>query len=303
MKFAVVHASRGDFPVATLCKVFGVSRSGYYDFVGRMKRPPTERERAARRLDHEIRVAFDEGRGAYGRPRILRALRNKGVRVGENRIRGRMAAMRLQAKPRRRFVKTTLSDHDQKVAPNLVRQNFSADAADRVWCSDITYVRTWQGWVYVAVVIDLFSRKVVGWAAAEHMRSKLVTDAMTMAIGRRSVQPGLIFHSDRGSQYASKAVRHILRRNEMQRSMSAKGNCYTATTTPWSRASMTSSSRNSSTATFGRPELEPSSRSLTTLNASTTPSACTPALDAWLPLTPHPTTTKTNTRSEKPPPN
>lgn len=226
MKFAVVHASRGDFPVATLCKVFGVSRSGYYDFVGRMKRPTTERQRATRKLDHAIQVAFDESGGTYGRPRILRALRKQGMRVGENRIRGRMAAMRLQAKPRRHFVKTTLSDHDKKVAPNLVRQNFSVEAADRVWCSDITYVRTWQGWVYVAVVIDLFSRKVVGWAAASHMRSKLVTDAMTMAIGRRNIQPGLIFHSDRGSQYVSKAVRHILRRNEMRQSMSAKGNCY-----------------------------------------------------------------------------
>jgi len=226
VKFAVVHASRGDFPVATLCKVFGVSRSGYYDFVRRMKRPTTQRERAARKLDHEIRVAFDEGRGGYGRPRILRALRKKGMRIGENRIRRRMAAMRLQAKPRRRFVRTTLSDHDHRAAPNLVRQNFSAEAANRVWCSDITYVRTWEGWVYVTVIIDLFSRKVVGWATAEHMRAKLVTDAMTMAIGRRDVEPGLIFHSDRGSQYVSKAVRELLRRHEMQQSMSAKGNCY-----------------------------------------------------------------------------
>lgn len=103
MKFAVVHASRDDFPVATQCKVFGVSRSGYYDFVGRMKRPTTERERAARRLDHAIRVEFDESRGSYGRPRILRALRKKGMRVGENRIRGRMAAMRLHGEATKAF--------------------------------------------------------------------------------------------------------------------------------------------------------------------------------------------------------
>ncbi len=226
MRFSVVHASRREFPVAVLCDVLEVSRGGYYDFAKRLEREPTQREQAARKLDHEIRVAFDEGRGTYGRPRILRILRRKGLRIGENRLRHRMAAMGLYAKPRRRFKKTTLSDHDETIAPNLVRQDFTATSPDEVWCSDITYVRTWQGWVYVAVVIDLFSRKVVGWAAADHMRAGLVTDAITMAIGRRDVRPGLIFHSDRGSQYASKSVRRLLRRHRMRQSMSAKGNCY-----------------------------------------------------------------------------
>jgi len=226
VNFEVVHESRNEFPVSALCKAFEVSRSGYYEYAARLERAPTQRERDAKRLDHEIRVAFDESRGTYGRPRMQHSLRRKGFRVGANRIRLRMAAMGLYGKHRRRYKKTTLSDHDQPIAPNLVRQNFTAAAPNQVWCSDITYIRTWEGWLYLAVVIDLYSRKVVGWAIADNMRAKLVTDAIEMAIGRRNIEPGLIFHSDRGSQYSSKAVRRIVERDAMRASMSAKGDCY-----------------------------------------------------------------------------
>jgi transposase InsO family protein len=137
-----------------------------------------------------------------------------------------MAEMGLQAKPRRRFKKTTDSDHDRAIAPNLLKQHFNVDAPNRVWCSDITYVRTWQGWLYVCVVVDLFARKVVGWSVADHMRAELVTDAFDMAVGRRNVESGLIFHSDRGSQFASRVLRRRIKRLKMKQSMSGKGNCF-----------------------------------------------------------------------------
>ena len=226
MSYELVEAARGDVPTVVACEALGVSKSAYYEGRKRSAAGPSEREREELRLEHAIRTAFEEFRGVYGRPRLQRVLRARGHRISVNRLKRKMAEMGLQAKPRRKFKKTTDSEHDGAIAPNLLQQTFSADAPNRVWCSDLTYVRTWEGWLYVCVIVDLFSRKVVGWAVADHMRADLVTDAFDMAVGRRAIEPGLIFHSDRGSQYASKAMRRRLRRHKMRQSMSGKGNCY-----------------------------------------------------------------------------
>ena len=226
MAYDLIAASTHEIPAAVACEAFGVSRSAYYEHVRSKSAPPSERQRRARRLEHAIRTAFDEFRGVYGRPRLLRVLRARGFAIGANQLRQKMAQMGLQAKPRRKFKRTTDSGHSLWSSPNLLAQTFIADKPNRVWCSDITHVRTWEGWLYVCVVVDLFARKVVGWHVADHMRAELVTTAFDVAVGRRHVKPGLIFHSDRGSQYASRALRTRLRRFAMRQSMSARGNCY-----------------------------------------------------------------------------
>jgi len=226
VNFEHAEAAAREFPVAVVCDALEISRSAFYESRARAKRGPSVRELDRRRLRHAIVTTFNENRGAYGRPRMRHALAAKGIQVSVNRLRHEMASMGLYGKLRRSFKKTTLSEHDHPIAKNLLKQNFHVDAPDRIWCGDITYVRTWQGWLYVAVVIDLFSRRVVGWAVADHMRADLVTAAFDMAVARRSVEPGLIFHSDRGSQYASNAMRRRLRRLGIKQSMSGKGNCY-----------------------------------------------------------------------------
>lgn len=226
MKLEYAQTAVEEFPVALVCDALEISRSAFYESRARAKRGPSARELDRRRLRHAIATTFKENRGAYGRPRMRRALAAKGIQISVNRLRHEMASMGLYGKLRRSFKKTTLSEHGEAIAKNLLKQKFQADAPDRVWCGDITYVRTWQGWLYVAVVIDLFSRKVVGWAVADHMRADLVTGALDMAVARRNVEPGLIFHSDRGSQYASNAMRRRLRRLKIKQSMSGKGNCY-----------------------------------------------------------------------------
>ena len=213
-------------PTAVACRALGLSRSAYYAYLRTKNATSSKRRQKRRRLEHAIRTAFEEFRGRYGRPRLLRVLRSRGVRIGANLLRKKMAQMGLQAKPRRRYRTTTDSNHGRPCSPNLLKQQFEVAAPNRVWCSDITYVHTQEGWLYVCVVIDLFARKVVGWHVAEHMRAELVTRAFDMAVGRRSPPPGLVFHSDRGSQYASTAFRTRLRTAKMLQSMSARGDCY-----------------------------------------------------------------------------
>ena len=224
--YDLIAASSAELPVAVACDAFGVSRSAYYAHLREKAAPPSKRRQQARRLEHAIRTAFEEFRGTYGRPRLLRVLRARGFRIGANQLRKKMAQMGLQAKPRRKFKRTTDSNHGQSCAPNLLAQQFVVNEPNRVWCSDITYVRTWEGWLYVCVVVDLFARKVVGWHVADHMRAELVTKAFDVAVGRRSIGAGLIFHSDRGSQYVSRTLRARLDQARMRQSMSARGNCY-----------------------------------------------------------------------------
>jgi transposase InsO family protein len=173
-----------------------------------------------------IKAVFAEMKGAYGWPRIWRELSARGIRAGKERVRRMMKACGLRARGKRRFKATTNSAHDLPVAPNLLARNFTVDTPNKVWTGDITYIWTEEGWLYLAVVIDLFNRQVVGFAMGQRMTRALVMDALRMAWFRRHPPPGLIFHSDRGSQYASNDYRKLLRDFKMESSMSRKGDCW-----------------------------------------------------------------------------
>ena len=211
------------FPIAVMCDVFAVSRSGYYAW---REKPVSKRKRANGKLLKEIRTVHHESRQTYGSPRVYQALKQKNVPCSENRVARLMKEDGLRAKTKRRFKVTTHSKHNLPVAPNLLQRDFSPKKPDQVWAGDITYIWTAAGWLYLAVVIDLFSRSVVGWAMNKHMTRRLVMDSLTMAIQRRSPSPGLIFHSDRGSQYASADFQSLLAKHNMLCSMSRKGDCW-----------------------------------------------------------------------------
>lgn len=211
------------FSIAVMCDVFEVSRSGYYAWISK---PESERKQANIKLLEQIHVVHRESRGTYGSPRVYRALMKQDISCSENRVARLMKEDGLQAKTKRRFKATTNSKHDLPVAPNLLQRNFTPATPNRVWAGDITYIWTTEGWLYLAVVIDLFSRSVVGWSMNKRMTRQLVMDAMTMAIKRRRPSPGLIFHSDRGSQYASTDFQALLGKYDMRCSMSRKGDCW-----------------------------------------------------------------------------
>jgi transposase InsO family protein len=207
-----------------MCKTLRVSRSGFYAWHGREE---SGRARNNRRLTILIRGAFDESRGIYGAPRVHRTLRFAGEPCSLNRVARLMRLAELRSKTRRRFrVKTTDSNHDHPIAPDHVDRVFRADAANRIWVSDMTYIATDEGWLYLATTMDLFSRKIVGWSMAPTMHASVVIDALKMAIEQRRPEAGLIHHSDRGTQYASEAFRDVMARHRLVPSMSRKGNCY-----------------------------------------------------------------------------
>jgi transposase InsO family protein len=203
--------------------VLGVSHSGYYAWVGR---PPSKRATDDELLATHVRAVHQGSRGTYGGPRIHAELRHDGFATGRKRIARLMREQGICALPRKRFRRTTDSDHDHVIAPNVLARDFVADRPDRRWVTDITYVWTWEGWIYLAVVLDLFSRRVVGWAADDHMRTQLVLDALSMARRRRQPDPGLLHHSDRGSQYASGDYQRELGRRGIVCSMSRRGDCW-----------------------------------------------------------------------------
>ncbi len=211
------------FTVAALCRVLGVSRSGYYAW---RQAPESPRAAENRRLDADIQRRFDEHRGRYGAPRITLDLQAEGLRVSRRRVAKRMRAMGLRARAARRFKATTHSKHRLPVAPNRLQQDFTAAGPNQKWVADITYLWTGEGWLYLAVVLDLYSRAVVGWSMAERITKELVMAALTMALFRRRPPPGLILHSDRGSQYAALDYQALLEHHGLLCSMSRKGDCY-----------------------------------------------------------------------------
>jgi len=227
VKYAFVERHARIWPVRIQCRVLGVSASGYHQYRRRKNSPADGGNRLsdATLLVH-IRAIFAQVKGAYGWPRMWRELRARGLRVGKERTRKLMKENGLQARARKKFRTTTDSNHSLPVSPNLLERNFQADEPNRIWTGDITYVWTDEGWLYLAVVIDLFSRQVVGFAMAERMTRQLVIDALRMAWFRRRPGPGLIFHSDRGSQYASGDFQRQLEAFSMRGSMSRKGNCW-----------------------------------------------------------------------------
>jgi transposase InsO family protein len=189
-------------------------------------RPESSKKRQDKEILAAIRKTFTESRGTYGYPRVHRELSERGICCGKNRIARLMRKDGLRAKVKRRFKATTDSKHNLPVADNLVRRNFSPEHPDHVWAGDITYIWTEEGWLYLAVVLDLFSRKVVGWAMEKRMTRHLVMDALKMAVKRRHPARGLVHHSDRGSQYASSDFQEMLGRHGIRCSMSRKGNCW-----------------------------------------------------------------------------
>ena len=201
-----------------------VSRSGFYAWLARDR---SERSKRDEELIVLIRLIHKDGRGTYGSPRIHRTLRTRGERCGRKRVARLMAKIGLAGKARRRFrPQTTDSSHDDPIAPNIVKQSFLPDQPNPVWASDITYIATGEGWLYLATTIDLYSRRVVGWSMSDSLETKLPLDALRAALDDRKPAPGLIHHSDRGCQYASRAFRAVLSEHGIQASMSRKGNCY-----------------------------------------------------------------------------
>jgi putative transposase len=193
MSYAFIRGHVAAFPVQVMCEALGVSRSGYYAWAGR---PESARAAADRDLAAEVRVAHEASRGRYGSPRVHAELRAHGRRVGRKRVARLMRGMGLSARRKRRFRRTTDSTHAFPVAPNLLGRDFTAGAPGRVWLADLTYIWTAEGWLYLAVVLDLFSRRVVGWAMADHLGHELALAALDMAIARGRPEPGLVHHSD-----------------------------------------------------------------------------------------------------------
>lgn len=200
-----------------------VSRSGYADW---HKRLPSRRSLEEQKLLTSIRQEYHASRGTYGSPRLHRKLLQQGIRLSRHRLVRIMRKYEITARPLRRFVVTTDSNHELPVAENVLNRQFAATAPNTKWTADITYVWSRQGWLYLAVVLDLFSRRVVGWAMAETMERSLVLDALQMALASRKPAAGLLCHSDRGSQYASGDYQKALKKAEAVSSMSRKGNCY-----------------------------------------------------------------------------
>ena len=210
--------------VVKACELLEVSRSAFYEW---HQHVPSARQRFDEELGKRVQDVFDESRGTYGWPRVHRALRDDGVRVSRKRVARIMRHKGLVGRSRRRWIKTTISGPDV-VAVDLLKRTFGPDTVelDRVYVGDITYIRTWEGWLDLATVIDLASRRVVGWAMADHMRADLVCDALRMAIDARRPAPGAMFHSDRGTQYTSTEFTDLLAANEMIQSLSRPRQCW-----------------------------------------------------------------------------
>ena len=224
MRFRFIEDRRADYPVRVLCDVLGVSPAGYYAW---RRRPESRRTAANRDLVGDIQQVHREAHGRYGSPRIHAELRAQGRGASRGRIERLMrrhGIRAIMARPRR--VRTTDSRHDFPIAPNLLERNFTATASNRIWLADITYVETDQGWLYLATVLDLYSRKIVGWAMCDHLRADLPLAALRMAISAQRPDAGLIHHSDRGVQYASAEYRKVVQSAGFQASMSRKGDCY-----------------------------------------------------------------------------
>jgi transposase InsO family protein len=206
-----------------MCRMLGVSKAGY--FAWRDRREPV-RTAGNQAMGARIRAIHAGSRTTYGSPRIHRELRKQNVRVSRKRVERLMRVEGIRARPRRRFVATTDSHHDLPVAENLLAQNFTATAPNQRWVTDITYVPTGEGWLFLAAILDLFSRRVVGWSMQDRQDTSLVLNALELALRQRRIRPGLIHHSDRGCQYASAAYRQTLDHHGITASMSRRGNCY-----------------------------------------------------------------------------
>jgi putative transposase len=224
VKYQFMAAHREEFEIRVMCRVLAVSRSGYYAW---LKRPTSPRKMADQVLSQQIKEIHQQSRQTYGSPRIQVELAENGVNCGHKRVARLMRDEELWAKQKRKFkVTTTDSAHNYPIAPNRLNQDFTASRPNEKWLVDITYIPTAEGWLYLAVVMDLYSRRIVGWAMSDSLERQLVIAAVPMAINMRQPPLGLLHHSDRGSQYASEEYQALLTKYQIQCSMSRTGNCY-----------------------------------------------------------------------------
>lgn len=223
MRYRFIYTNQEVFKTTLMCDALEVSRSGYYSW--RM-RPESERKKAGKELTSNIRVIHGMSRKTYGSPRIHAQLAADGIRCGLNRVARLMRQAGIRAKTVRKFKATTTSRHNLPVAPNLLEKRFHTNVPNQVWVADITYIPTREGWLYLAAIMDIFSRMLIGWSMDSRMGRGLVIKALQMALLNRKPAPGLIHHSDRGSQYASYDYQHHLSEYQIRPSMSGKGDCY-----------------------------------------------------------------------------
>jgi transposase InsO family protein len=223
MRFQFIEDHRDEFPVVRMCQELGVSASGYYAWRGR---PPSKREMANRELTEKIKVAFEESGETYGSPRIYQVMRKLGLMCSQNRVAHLMRAAGLQAKQARRFRATTKRNKAHRAAPNVLKRDFTTDRPNQKWLADICYIPTLGGWLYLAVVLDLYSRRIVGWAMSTRMTTELTLNALRMAIRLRQPGSGLIHHSDQGSQYTDHRYQAELKAHGIVVSMNGVGSWY-----------------------------------------------------------------------------
>jgi transposase InsO family protein len=223
MRFQFIEAHREEFEVQVMCNVLDVSRSGYYTW---RTRPASKREMADAEYMKQVKQIFEDSHQTYGYERIWQELRDEDIPCGKHRVRRLMGQEGLVVKQTKRYKRTTKANPDHQPAPNLLAGKFEAERPDTKWCADITYIPTQEGWLYLAVILDLFSRRIVGWAMDRRMKQHLVSNALQMALRQRQPVKPLIHHSDRGSQYTSYAFQELLTDNNITASMSGRGNCY-----------------------------------------------------------------------------
>ena len=223
MKFKFIENNREGFRIGKMCKTLGVTRSGYHRY---LKNRYSKRKLENKVILELIEQIWENSHHLYGYRRIHAELRSQGLYCNRKRILRLMHQNNIAAKTKKKFKKTTNSNHSNYISPNLLEQNFRVTSPNEAWVADITYISTYEGWLYLAVVLDLYSRKVVGWSMGNRMTSRLVIDALEHAIVDRKPVDGLIFHSDRGSQYVSIDFRKSLKKHSIIQSMSGKGNCY-----------------------------------------------------------------------------
>ena len=223
MRFQFIEEHRNEFPVARMHQVLDISRSGYYAWRGR---PVSAREMANQELYKKVEAVYNDTYGTYGSPRIYRELKDQGVACSENRVARLMRLYHIRAKQTRRYKATTKRNKSHPVAPNKLKRDFSTNRPDQKWLADITYISTLEGWLYLALLMDLYSRRIVGWAMSDRMTSELTLAALKMALQRRQPGPGLTHHSDQGSQYTDQAYQALLKEHDIQASMNGVGAWY-----------------------------------------------------------------------------
>jgi transposase InsO family protein len=223
MKYRFMKENRKKYPMWIMCKILEVSRAGFYHW---SKRKPCSRHLEDQKLLEIIKYHYNRSRGTYGLPRIYAAIKKEGLKVNKKKIARLMKLNKIKAKTKRKFKVTTVQNIKARASENILKGSFESKTENRIWTSDITYLWTQEGWLYLAVIMDIYSRKIVGWSLSSSLSAKLVIKALWMAILHRNPKQGIVLHSDRGSQYTSSTVRELLKSYKITQSMSSSGNCY-----------------------------------------------------------------------------